>query len=89
MLWFAFSLNFIQSTFEMPPVILRTIEPVQHFFVSNDIESVQLTNNDPENGTNVNKINKSNVSKSNLIFVQVVDKIWFALFLILMIMLHN
>lgn len=77
----------------MPPVILRTIEPVQHFFVSKDIESVQLTNNDPESGTNTmnvnNKMAKSNISKSNLIIVQVVDKIWFALFLILMIMLHN
>ena len=96
LLWFAFSVNFIRSTFEIPSIIMRTIEPLQHYLVSKDIESVQLTNNDLENqnsgGGQHNQTlakHKSNISQSNLIIVQIVDKILFVLFFILIIILHN
>ena len=91
LLWFAFSLNFIRSTFEIPAFVMRSIEPLQHYLVSKDIESVQLTNNDLENGqTNQTSTkSRSNISQSNLIIVQIIDKILFVLFFILIIALHN
>ncbi|XP_075678940.1 acetylcholine receptor subunit beta-like 1 [Dermatophagoides pteronyssinus] len=91
LLWFAFSLNFIRSTFEIPAFVMRSIEPLQHYLISKDIESVQLTNNDLENGqTNQTSTkSRSNISQSNLIIVQIVDKILFVLFFILIIALHN
>lgn len=94
LLWFAFSLNFIRSTFEIPAFVMRSIEPLQHYLVSKDIESVQLTNNDLENGQNgqtnqTSTKSRSNISQSNLIIVQIVDKILFVLFFILIIALHN
>lgn len=76
---------------------MRSIEPIQHYLVSHDIESVQLTNNadleNNQNGQNNQTLAKhkttNNISQSNLIVVQIVDKILFLLFFILIIALHN
>ena len=88
MLWFAFSLSFIDSTFEVPQMIVRGMEPLQKLLVHTDIESEQLTNRDLEDPTE-NKRTKRTAPVNNMIFVQVVDKLLFALFLILVIVLHN
>lgn len=86
LLWSAFALNFAKSSFEVPPTIMRALEPVQHWLVSNDVEAVQLTNSDPEEGP---KLPSRSKPTNNLIVIQVIDKALFVLFLILVIVLHN
>lgn len=99
-IWFAFSLNFFRSSYEAPPILIRLIEPVQHLFVSKDIESVQLTENDIENppgtivdatlGKSSHQTNRSDsVMKVKLILIQVIDKLLFILYFMAMIFLHN
>lgn len=86
LVWFAFSISFIDSTFEVPQMVMRGIEPIQQWLVRPDVESEQLTELDPENPAKP----KSTINPtSNRIFVQVIDKILLVLFFILMIVLHN
>jgi len=70
---------------------MRAIEPMQHWLVSADIEAVQLTNSDPEEGANstANKLTQRSKPTNNLIVIQVIDKLLFVLFLIIVIVLHN
>ena len=93
LVWSSFAVSFSRSSFEVPTTVMRAIEPVQHWLVSNDIEAVQLTNTDPEDQlkpstTGNNKRNQS-ASSTNLIVIQVIDKLIFVLFSILTIALHN
>lgn len=95
MLWSAFALNFAKSSFEVPPTVMRALEPVQHWLVSADIEAVQLTNNslDPEEQLNSAKSGQITTPRSNstnnFIVIQIIDKLLFVIFLILLVALHN
>lgn len=87
LLWSAFALNFAKSAFEVPPTIIRALEPVQHWLVSHDVESVQLTNSELEEQTP--KPTKAVPSVRNLVVIQIVDKLFFVIFIILTFVLHN
>lgn len=91
LLWSAFGMNFVKSTLEVPTPISRALEPFQQWFVSQDIESVQLTeNSDIENpSTNPKPAAGSSANNNNLIFVQIADKILFGIFAVLSLILHN
>lgn len=88
MLWSAFALNFHKSTFEVPNVVMSAIEPMQHFLVSNDIEAAQLTPRDDDESKATSNAG-GNLSRTNMIVIQVIDKILFVIFLFLAIVLHN
>ena len=90
LLWSAFAVNFAKSTLEVPSVMMRTIEPVQSWLVSRDIATVQPTNLEPEQNNSQSQNGKSpQLSRNKTILIQVMDKLLFALFLLLAIGLHN
>lgn len=93
MLWSAFALNFAKSSFEVPPTVMRALEPVQHWLVSSDIEALALTDNslDPEEavGSAAGSKGAASTRRNNLIVIQIIDKLLFVIFFILLIALHN
>ena len=88
--WSAFALNFAKSSFKIPSVIMRALEPVRGWLTSPEIEADHLTESCYDRNNARSQLESdSQFSFQILIVIQVLDKLLGALFLILSICLHN
>lgn len=85
MLWTSFAINFAKSTFEIPQSVVQVFKPMESWLVNHDSDRAQLTEPGEVDETQTAK----RPVKSNTIFIMIVDKLLFTLFLLLTVIMHN
>ena len=92
LLWSTFASHLVASGhLELPPKVIKVIEPLSPWLVSNDVEAMSLAKlaNADDQASSSSATQHRKTMPNNVMFVQIVDKILFALFLLLAIVLHN